>query len=94
MRMACFEHLHADAGWRLFSFLKIVTDGGLGGVQRRVRRGRHHRTVAKIRRYRPYRQKFLRFSGKAYCYQGRDIAGRHSHRVPRWRRDITAVSSC
>jgi len=25
MRMACFEHLHADAGWRIFSFLKIAT---------------------------------------------------------------------
>ena len=34
MRMARFEHLHADAGWRIFSFLKIVTDDGLGGWPR------------------------------------------------------------
>jgi len=31
MRIAQFEHLHADAGWRVFSFLKIVTDDGLTG---------------------------------------------------------------
>src|SRR5437868_1682084 len=31
MRIARFEHLHADAGWRVFSFLKIVTDDGLVG---------------------------------------------------------------
>jgi L-alanine-DL-glutamate epimerase-like enolase superfamily enzyme len=31
MRIARFEHLHADAGWRIFSFLKIVTDDGLVG---------------------------------------------------------------
>ena len=31
MRIAAFEHLHADAGWRVFSFLKIVTDDGLVG---------------------------------------------------------------
>jgi galactonate dehydratase len=34
MRIARFEHLHADAGWRIFSFLKIVTDDGLGGGPR------------------------------------------------------------
>ena len=31
MRIARFEHLHADAGWRIFSFLKIVTNDGLVG---------------------------------------------------------------
>src|SRR5262245_35801896 len=31
MKIARFEHLHADAGWRVFSFLKVVTDGGLVG---------------------------------------------------------------
>jgi galactonate dehydratase len=31
MRIARFEHLHADAGWRTFSFLKVVTDDGLVG---------------------------------------------------------------
>jgi galactonate dehydratase len=31
MKIAHFEHLHADAGWRVFSFLKIVTDDGLVG---------------------------------------------------------------
>ena len=31
MRIAHFEHLHADAGWRVFSFLKIATDDGLIG---------------------------------------------------------------
>src|SRR6478752_4171660 len=31
MRIARFEHLHADAGWRIFSFLKVVTDDGLVG---------------------------------------------------------------
>ena len=31
MRVASFEHLHADAGWRVFSFLKITTDEGLVG---------------------------------------------------------------
>ena len=31
MKIARFEHLHADAGWRVFSFLKIVTDEGLVG---------------------------------------------------------------
>src|SRR5262245_8775548 len=31
MNIARFEHLHADAGWRTFSFLKIVTDDGLVG---------------------------------------------------------------
>jgi hypothetical protein len=34
MRMARFEPLHADAGWRIFSFLKSVTDDGLGGWPR------------------------------------------------------------
>ena len=31
MRIARFEHLHAAAGWRTFSFLKVVTDEGLVG---------------------------------------------------------------
>jgi galactonate dehydratase len=31
MKIARFEHLHADAGWRVFSFLKVVTDDGLVG---------------------------------------------------------------
>ena len=31
MKIARFEHLHAAAGWRTFSFLKIVTDDGLVG---------------------------------------------------------------
>ena len=31
MKIARFEHLHADAGWRVFSFLKIVTDEGVVG---------------------------------------------------------------
>ena len=31
MKIARFEHLHADAGWRIFSFLKVVTDDGLVG---------------------------------------------------------------
>ncbi len=31
MKIAQFEYLHADAGWRVFSFLKIVTDEGLNG---------------------------------------------------------------
>ncbi len=31
MKIERFEHLHAAAGWRTFSFLKIVTDDGLVG---------------------------------------------------------------
>src|SRR5215510_10654796 len=31
MKIARFEHLHADAGWRVFSFLKVGTDEGLVG---------------------------------------------------------------
>ncbi|MFO1069681.1 MAG: mandelate racemase/muconate lactonizing enzyme family protein [Geminicoccaceae bacterium] len=31
MRIARIEDLHADAGWRTFSFLKITTDDGLVG---------------------------------------------------------------
>jgi L-alanine-DL-glutamate epimerase-like enolase superfamily enzyme len=31
MKITRFEHLHADAGWRVFSFLKVVTDAGLIG---------------------------------------------------------------
>jgi len=31
MKIAKIEDLHADAGWRTFSFLKIVTDDGLVG---------------------------------------------------------------
>ena len=34
MRMARLEHLHADAGWRIFSFLEIGTNDGLGGWPR------------------------------------------------------------
>jgi galactonate dehydratase len=31
MRIAAIEDLHADAGWRTFSFLKLTTDAGLVG---------------------------------------------------------------
>ena len=31
MKISAVETLHADAGWRVFSFLKIVTDEGLTG---------------------------------------------------------------
>ena len=31
MNIVRFEHLHADAGWRDFSFLKLSTDDGLVG---------------------------------------------------------------
>ncbi|MFO1027278.1 MAG: mandelate racemase/muconate lactonizing enzyme family protein [Acetobacteraceae bacterium] len=31
MKIARFEDLHCDAGWRTFSFLKITTDDGLTG---------------------------------------------------------------
>ena len=31
MKIAQFESLHCDAGWRTFSFLKITTDDGLEG---------------------------------------------------------------
>ena len=31
MRIAKIEDLHADGGWRVFSFLKVVTDDGLVG---------------------------------------------------------------
>ncbi|WP_374445066.1 mandelate racemase/muconate lactonizing enzyme family protein [Stella sp.] len=31
MRIAAIEDLHADAGWRTYSFLKVTTDGGLVG---------------------------------------------------------------
>src|SRR5262245_24471314 len=31
MKIARFEHLHAAAGWRTFSFLKVVTDDGVVG---------------------------------------------------------------
>ena len=31
MRVAAIEDLHADAGWRTFSFLKVTTDEGLVG---------------------------------------------------------------
>ena len=34
MRMARVEPLYADAGWRIFSFLKSVSDDGLGGWPR------------------------------------------------------------
>jgi galactonate dehydratase len=31
MKITRFVHLHADAGWRVFSFLKVMTDAGLVG---------------------------------------------------------------
>jgi L-alanine-DL-glutamate epimerase-like enolase superfamily enzyme len=31
MKITRLEHLHADGGWRVFSFLKVVTDDGLVG---------------------------------------------------------------
>src|SRR5262245_34053421 len=31
MKIARIEDLHCDAGWRVFSFLKITTDDGLVG---------------------------------------------------------------
>jgi galactonate dehydratase len=31
MKIAKIEDLHADAGWRTFSFLKVTTDDGLVG---------------------------------------------------------------
>src|SRR5947208_16590327 len=31
MKIAKFENLHCDAGWRTFSFLKVTTDDGLIG---------------------------------------------------------------
>src|SRR6202008_4199831 len=31
MKIAKFEDLHCDAGWRTFSFLKVTTDDGLVG---------------------------------------------------------------
>ena len=31
MKIAKFESLHCDAGWRTFSFLKVTTDDGLAG---------------------------------------------------------------
>lgn len=31
MRIAKLESLHADGGWRVFSYLKLTTDGGLVG---------------------------------------------------------------
>ena len=31
MKIIKIEDLHCDAGWRIFSFLKIVTDEGLIG---------------------------------------------------------------
>jgi galactonate dehydratase len=31
MKIAKIEDLHADGGWRVFSFLKITTDDGLVG---------------------------------------------------------------
>src|SRR5579862_368793 len=31
MKIAKFESLHCDAGWRTFSFLKITTNDGLTG---------------------------------------------------------------
>jgi L-alanine-DL-glutamate epimerase-like enolase superfamily enzyme len=31
MKIARFENLHCDAGWRTFSFLKVTTDDGLVG---------------------------------------------------------------
>ena len=31
MKLAKFENLHCDAGWRTFSFLKVTTDDGLVG---------------------------------------------------------------
>jgi hypothetical protein len=34
LRMARVEPLQADAGWRIFSLLKIVIDDGLGGGPR------------------------------------------------------------
>ena len=34
MKITRVVDLHADAGWRIFSFLKIVTDDGLGGWPR------------------------------------------------------------
>ena len=32
MRIARIEDLHCDAGWRVFSFLKLTTDEGLTGI--------------------------------------------------------------
>jgi galactonate dehydratase len=31
MKIKDYEIFHCDAGWRTFSFLKIVTDDGLAG---------------------------------------------------------------
>src|SRR5260370_22180912 len=31
MRIARIEDLHCDAGWRVFSFLKVTTDDGIVG---------------------------------------------------------------
>ena len=31
MKITAVETLQADAGWRMFSFLKIVTDAGIVG---------------------------------------------------------------
>ncbi|HIC72355.1 MAG TPA: mandelate racemase/muconate lactonizing enzyme family protein, partial [Alphaproteobacteria bacterium] len=31
MKITKIEDLHCDAGWRVFSFLKVVTDGGVVG---------------------------------------------------------------
>src|SRR5436190_24052421 len=31
LRITAIEDLHADAGWRTLSFLKVTTDGGLIG---------------------------------------------------------------
>lgn len=32
MKLIGYETLHCDAGWRVFSFLKLTTDGGLTGI--------------------------------------------------------------
>jgi galactonate dehydratase len=31
MRIARIDDLHCDAGWRVFSFLKVTTDDGIVG---------------------------------------------------------------
>jgi len=32
MQLTGYETLHCDAGWRVFSFLKLTTDAGLTGI--------------------------------------------------------------
>jgi hypothetical protein len=36
MRLTGYETLHCDAGWRVFSFLKLTTEAGLTGVIERL----------------------------------------------------------